>query len=120
MQAKAPYSIRQLHTRLIPSGAYLLRPYNIDDDIEVPHCLRSMLHLNSFQNREWQPFMELQPLPMPYKSFQNLPEPIYPVTVISCDGRTKPLMFGLNIKQVSIMYASMSSPIRRPDLPAMT
>ena len=104
MQARAPYSVAELQKRLVPSGAYLLQPYGIDDDIVVPDILESRLHLNSFQHCQHQPFLELQPLPMPYKGFQDMPEPIHPVSVISCDGRAKPLMFGLSIKQVRVTF----------------
>ena len=44
--------------------------------------------------------MEFLPLPVPYTSAPDLPERVFPITLISSDGREKPLMFGLTFGQV--------------------
>ena len=48
----------------------------------------------------------LQPLADPYADSRALPERIFPVTVISSDGRDRPTMYGMPIKQVCIALQS--------------
>ena len=61
-------------------------------------ALHMRLHLNCF--RSAQSFLELLPLPIPQEPPRDLPDRVFPVTVISCNGRAKPIMFGLNIPKV--------------------
>ena len=62
------------------------------------------MHTDSFSGV--QPFLEFLPLPVPYASRPDLPERVFPMTVISSDGREKPIMFGLTIKEVSMLCAA--------------
>ena len=90
------YSIAELRRRLIPWGTYQPRPgVTKADHIKA---LQTRLHLNSF--RSAQPFLKLLPLPVPQEPPRDLPDRVFPVTVISCNGRAKPIVFGLNIPKV--------------------
>ena len=100
MQALAPYSVAELRERLIPCGTYA--PVQSKDvgitPPEQANILAGRLHLNSF--RQGLQFMRLQPLPVPREIPSDLPDRVFPFTVISSDGRAKPTMFGLCIEKV--------------------
>jgi len=112
VQAKAPYDIPELQKRLIPCGAYVPRKiirdyrdqylcdedYGSSDSESLNDALDTRLHIGSFP--EGQIFLDFLPLPVPYIGHSNLPARVFPVTVISTDGGTKPIMFGLIIAKV--------------------
>ena len=112
VQAKAPYNIPELQKRLIPCGAYVpvekIRDfrdqYLWDEDYgsssseDLNDALDTQLHINSFPRG--QTFLDFLPLPVPYDGVSNLTARVFPVTVISTDGSTKPIMFGLIIAKV--------------------
>ena len=94
-QVKAPDTMADLTKRLIPNGVYdQIAPL----DPEIIRASLSRLHIDSFRNE--QRFIKLQPLPDPYAEPRALPERIFPVTVISSDGRDRPTMHGMPIKPV--------------------
>ena len=93
-----------LTKRLVPSGVYVPKS---PTDPEPNRARSSRLHIDSFRNE--QRFMKLQPLPDPHAEPRALPERIFPVTVISSDGREKPTTFGMPIKQVCAMPCSAVS-----------
>ena len=95
-QVKAPFDIPELKRRLIPFGVYC--PSHGITQPEQSKALTTRLHINCFSGR--QNFMQFLPLPVPYASAMDLPERVFPVTLISDDGREKPVMFGLTIGQV--------------------
>ena len=97
LQATRQYSIAELRRRLIPWGTY--RPVPGVTTAEQILALQMRLHVNSCWST--QPFLELLPLPIPEEPPRDLPDRVFPVTVISYDGRAKPSMFGLNIPEVS-------------------
>ena len=101
-QVKAPYIMSDLVERLIPNGVYVP---SSPLDPEPNRARSSRLHINSFSDLE-QRFIELQPLADPDAEPRALPERIFPVTVISSDGRDRPIMFGMPIKQVHIVPQS--------------
>ena len=90
-----------LTKRLVPNGVYVSES---PKDSEPNRARSSRLHINSFKKE--QRFIQLQPLPDPYADSRPLPERIFPVTVISSDGRDRPTMFGMPIKQVCITLQS--------------
>ena len=91
-----------LTERLVPNGVYVP---SSPVDPEPDRARSSRLHINSFSNIE-QRFMKLQPLADPDAEPRALPERILPVTVISSDGRKRPMMFGMPVKQVRIVPQS--------------
>ena len=98
-----------LTKRLVPDGVYKpIAPL----DPNISRARLSRLHIDSFRNEQRfmeQRFMKLQPLPDPHAKPRALPERIFPVTVISSDGREKPTTFGMPIKQVCAMPCSAVS-----------
>ena len=112
VQAKAPYNIPELQKRLIPCGAYVpvekirdfrdqylsYEEYGSSSSEDLNDALDTQLHINSFPRG--QTFLDFLPLPVPYDGVSNLPARVFPVTVISTDGSTKPIMFGLIIAKV--------------------
>ena len=101
VQAMARYSMANLRERLIPCGAHTpaYGPRTGITPREQIQALKTRLHLNSFT--EPQPFMELLPLLAPKEEPPvDLPDRVFPVTVISSDGRAKPIKFGLCIEKV--------------------
>lgn len=96
-QVKAPYIMADLTERLIPNGVYVPKS---PVDPELDRARSSRLHIDSISDK--QRFIKLQPLPEPDAEPRALPERIFPVTVISSDGRERPTMFGMPIKQVRI------------------
>ena len=93
-----------LTKRLVPDGVY---DPTAPSDPNISRARSSRLHIDSFRNE--QRFMKLQPLPDPHAEPRALPERIFPVTVISSDGREKPTTFGMPIKQVCAMPCSAVS-----------
>ncbi|CAL5222944.1 g5381 [Coccomyxa viridis] len=91
-KVKAPYNIPELQRRLLPFGAYV--PFHGVTDWEHIRALATRLHLDSRYS-----FLEFLPLPVPFVSDAGLPARVFPVTVISSDGRAKPITFGLIIEE---------------------
>ena len=89
----------ELRRRLLPFGAFI-PSFSFTGFKEAEDALATRLHINSFSGDRKQAFVELLPLPTPYASRMEMPERVFPVTVISSDGREKPVMFGLPITQV--------------------
>ena len=104
--------IPELQKRLIPCGAYVPRKiirdyrdqylcdedYGSSDSESLNDALDTRMHIGSFP--EGQIFLDFLPLPVPYDGHSNLPARVFPVTVISTDGGTKPIMFDLIIAKV--------------------
>lgn len=99
MQVNAPYDMAELSGRLLPFGAYV--PFPLITPQEQRYALDARLHINSFgMGVAKQQFIDLLPLPVPYLRPGDLPGRMFPVSVISSDGRDKPVMFGLTIEKV--------------------
>ena len=102
LQVKPPFDIPELRRRLISFGVYRTHPGITD--AEQTEALATRLHLDSFVHGHT--FMEFLPLLVPYAGRADLPERVIPVTLISSDGRQKPIMFGLILEQVHLLWAA--------------
>ncbi len=96
LQVKAPYNMLELRRRLVPFGAYV--PVADVTSDELVQALRMHLHPDSLH--EGQNFVQFLPLPVPYTSGTDLPERVFPMTVIDSQGRAKPITFGQTIEEV--------------------
>ena len=106
LQVNLPYDIPELRRRLIPYGAYVpFRDIPCRGELDA---LATRLHINS-STSERQKFLELLPLPVQHTSRGDLPARVSPVTVISSDGRGKPITFGLTIEEVNCSSVTSAS-----------